>query len=74
MTESSDRKDGATAEGETPKGAPEPEELDSRGGEDVESELPPEARDKEEDRYHDKSGAAREVANPDQHRDEEEYD
>ncbi|WP_248896936.1 hypothetical protein [Haloplanus halobius] len=74
MTDSPDSNDRATAEDETPHGAPEPEEFDGREGEVEESELPPEARDKEEDRYHDESGDARETANPDQHRDEEEYD
>lgn len=74
MVPSSERTDEATATEETPQGAPKPEEVDGREPEDEESEIPPEVRDEEGDRYHDKHSAARDDANPDQHRDEEEYD
>lgn len=80
MTESSDDTDGATADDETPHGASEPDGFDDReeeseeSDENEESEIPPEARDKEEDRYRDKHEKGRETANPDQHRDEEAYD
>jgi hypothetical protein len=44
MTQSSDS--GATAEDETPRGAPNLEELDGReGGEESGADSPPEARD-----------------------------
>ncbi|MBB6647469.1 hypothetical protein [Halobellus ruber] len=74
MIQSSERNDEATAEDKTPHGAPKPEDFDGREREGEEREIPPEVRDKQEDRYQDKSGVARENANPDQHRDEEEYD
>lgn len=71
MTESSDSE--ATADDETPRGASKPEELEDReeagGGE---SDIPPEARDREGE--YDEYGEAREIANPDQHRDDEAYD
>lgn len=80
MTESSDTDSGATAEDETPRGAPAPNELDDReagddddGGEEGERGTPSAIRDDEE-RYHDRHDEAREVENPDQHRDEEAYD
>ncbi|MFB6113420.1 MAG: hypothetical protein ABEJ58_04865 [Halodesulfurarchaeum sp.] len=75
MTDTSDSSEGATAEDETPRGAEEPETLEDRGetgdGEEQE-DIPPEARD-DSDQYRDKYDEAREVANPDQHRDEESY-
>lgn len=74
MVQPSERNHETTAEDETPQGAPKPEEVDGREPEGEESEIPPEVRDEEGDRYHEKHGAARENANPDQHRDEEEYD
>ncbi|MFB6070670.1 MAG: hypothetical protein ABEJ76_06555 [Halanaeroarchaeum sp.] len=69
--------DGATADDETARGADRPEELDTRERDDDEAqgdeELPPEARE-DDDYYEDKYDEAREVANPDQHRDDEPYD
>ncbi|AXG11591.1 hypothetical protein [Haloplanus rubicundus] len=71
MTQSSDS--GATAEDETPRGAPKPEELDGReDGEESGEDIPPEAREEKE--YDDEYVEAREIANPDQHRDDEAYD
>lgn len=69
----SEQPDEATAEDETPQGAPIPEDIEGRERADEESEIPPEVRN-EEARYQDEHRAAREDANPDQHRDEEEYD
>jgi hypothetical protein len=76
VTDSSDSDHEATAEDETPHGAAKPEDLDGREGKEGQedkSEIPPEVRDSE-DIDHDKYGEARETVNPDQHRDEEEYD
>jgi hypothetical protein len=73
VTDSSDSDHEATAEDETPRGAAKPEELDGRGGEERESEIPPEVRD-DDDFDRDMYGEAREIVDPDQHRDEEEYD
>ncbi len=73
MTDSSDSDDEATAEDETPLGAAKPEELEGREKEEGENKIPPGVRD-DEDLGPDKYGEAREIANPDQHRDEEEYD
>lgn len=76
----SENEDGATADDETPRGAPKPAELDGReyGDEnDTEAEaetgIPPEVREEEDD-DDDDDEEAREIANPDQHRDEEAYD
>jgi hypothetical protein len=73
VTDSSDADDGATAEDETLLGAAKPEKLDGRGGVEGESEIPPGVRE-DENLDRDKYGEAREIVNPDQHRDEEEYD
>jgi hypothetical protein len=73
VTDSSTSDDETTHE-ETARGAPKPPGLDGRGdaGDDDDTP-PPEARD-ETDHYEDKYGDAREIANPDQHRDDEPYD
>lgn len=80
MSDSGEDTDGATAEDETPHGAPEPETLDDRTDDD-DPEVPLDTgdeeghrrRDEEQDRYQDKYAEAREETNPDQHRDEEEH-
>jgi hypothetical protein len=76
VTDSTGDDDGATAESdsETPRGAPKPDELDDRRADaETDDELPPETRE-EDDAYEDEYGEAREIANPDQHRDDEAYD
>lgn len=73
MTDAPDD-DGQAVEDETPRGAREPEALEDREeGESGGRGIPPAARDRQEN-YRDKYAEAREDENPDQHRDEEEYD
>lgn len=74
MSGSLDSNDRAVAEDETPRDTANTDETEDRDdeGEEV-HKIPPEARD-EEEYYQDKYDEAREVENPDQHRDEYEYD
>lgn len=73
MTDSPDSDD-ASDQHETARGAAKPPGLDGRGESGDEDDTPPPEAHDETDHYEDKYGEAREIANPDQHRDDEPYD